>query len=175
MKTRSTIGLMLTVILFSTVTHSANHNYQNQATVILEESILGTVVVDQINDTGVIEPNIATIKQTGIKNKAYVIQHGSNNTSDISQHGTVNIAATTQLGSDKTATIVQDGSYNAAFIVQTGTDESDIELTQNDCGNIAYVKNTAQVENTLSFTQNGGELLIIKNGLSANISLTQGK
>ncbi|QFI38192.1 hypothetical protein FR932_10210 [Moritella marina ATCC 15381] len=133
-------------------------NYSN---IEFDGAYLSKVKVLQSRDGGL--GNKAHIQLSGIKNKAKIVQDGSNNSAYIDQSGRFNIAKTVQRGQGHESAIIQHGHRNVAVHIQGGNAQHKGTINQSGNNNLAFIKDTTNNSRDFSVNQTGRGRIIINN------------
>jgi len=133
-------------------------NYSN---IEFDGAYLSKVKVLQNRDGGL--GNKAHVQLSGIKNKAKIVQEGSNNSAYIKQSGRSNIAKTIQLGDGHESAITQHGYRNVAVHIQGGNAQHKGTISQSGYKNLAFIKDTTNSSHDFSVNQTGHHMSIIIN------------
>ena len=145
---------------------STNGNY---AEVVLEDSILGSVYIEQGSS---IAGNKAKVVQSdnSVGSEAGIWQYGGDNTALITQKGNFNTAYIAQYGYGNNAWINQAGYNNTAAIIQYGYGSS-LSINQTGSNNKAILIDNGGSDYGIS--QNGNDYVAIVGGYGINVYVTQ--
>lgn len=133
-------------------------NYSN---IEFDGAYLSKVKVLQNRDGGL--GNKAHVQQSGVRNKAKIVQDGSNNSAYIKQNGRFNIAKTIQSGEGHESAIMQNGYRNVAVHIQGGNAQHKGTINQSGNNNLAFIKTTTNNSRDISVNQTGRGRIIINN------------
>ncbi len=140
----------------------------NYAEVVLENSILGDVYIEQASRYS---GNKAKVVQSNSKrSEANIWQYGGDNTALITQEGVQNKAYIAQYGYGNDALINQSGNYNTAAIIQYGYGSS-LSINQTGNNNQAYIVDYGG--SNYGISQNGNDFVAIIGGRGMNINVIQ--
>ncbi len=140
----------------------------NYAEVVLENSILGEVNIEQ---GGHFSGNKAKVIQSNSnRSEANIWQYGGDNTALITQDGIQNKAYIAQYGYGNDALINQDGNYNTAAIVQYGYGSS-LSINQTGNNNQAYIVDYGG--SNYGISQNGNDFVAIIGGRGVSVNVIQ--
>ncbi|WP_223159343.1 curlin subunit CsgB [Vibrio sp. Y2-5] len=144
---------------------STNDNY---AEVVLENSILGNVYIEQGSQ---IAGNKAKVIQSdSVGSEAGIWQYGGDNTALITQTGKFNEAYIAQYGYGNNAWIHQAGNNNTAAIIQYGYGSS-LSINQTGNNNQAIIVDNGG--SNYGISQNGNDYVAIIGGYGIDVYVTQ--
>ncbi|MFT5808322.1 MAG: minor curlin subunit [Moritella dasanensis] len=133
----------------------------NHTNIEFDGAYLSKVKVLQNRDGGL--GNKAHVQQSGVRNKAKIVQDGSNNSAYIKQNGRFNIAKTIQSGEGHESAIMQNGYRNVAVHIQGGNAQHKGTINQSGNNNLAFIKTTTNNSRDISVNQTGRGRIIINN------------